>query len=183
MQCVCTLLLSVACLALKYFSTLSHKWQIFEMKLLNVKFVFWFSAQILFRNISHSNKSWVRYDQKWISVFTYSTRHSCHILTKLELSWQIFEKYSNTEFRKIPCSASRVFPYGWTDLMKPVVALHNFMDVLSLRNSDQWMVRGQQRCFVYCADRPNMQTVHSVNVRSVEWDWLLLALYTTTLKL
>jgi len=67
--------------------------------------------------------------------------------------------------------------------MKPVVALHNFMDVLSLRNSDQWMVRGQQRCFVYCADRPNMQTVHSVNVRSVEWDWLLLALYTTTLKL
>jgi len=62
--------------------------------------------------------------------------------------------------------------------MKTVVALHNFTDFLLLRNGDQWMVRGQQRRFVCCADRPNMQTVHSISVRSVEWDWLLLALYT-----
>jgi len=39
MQWVFTILLSVVCLAIKYFSTLSHKWQSFEMKLLNMKFV------------------------------------------------------------------------------------------------------------------------------------------------
>jgi len=47
MQCACAILSSVACPALQYFSTLSHKWHEFQKELLNVKCVFWFSLQCL----------------------------------------------------------------------------------------------------------------------------------------
>jgi hypothetical protein len=58
--CVCSLIIrkamrvrriilsSVACSALQYFSTLSHKWHDFlKRKSLNIKCVFWFSLQLL----------------------------------------------------------------------------------------------------------------------------------------
>ena len=38
----------------------------------------------------------------------YSTRYSCPILTKLEFSQQIFEKYSNTKINENPSNGSRV---------------------------------------------------------------------------
>jgi hypothetical protein len=47
MQYACTLFSSVACQALQYFSTLSLKRHYFRKKLLNIKFVFWFSLQVL----------------------------------------------------------------------------------------------------------------------------------------
>jgi len=37
----------VTCLGLQYFSTLSHKWHDFQENLLNIKYVFWFSLQLL----------------------------------------------------------------------------------------------------------------------------------------
>jgi hypothetical protein len=45
----------------------------------------------------------------------YSTRYYCQILIQLELSRQIFEKYSNLKFREHPSSVSLVFRYGRTD--------------------------------------------------------------------
>jgi len=42
-------------------------------------------------NISHY-KNWVRYDQKYILVFLYSTRYSYPILMKSEISGKFFEK-------------------------------------------------------------------------------------------
>jgi len=42
-----TVLPSVTCLAHKYFLTFSHKGTIFGKTLLNIKYVFWFSLQIL----------------------------------------------------------------------------------------------------------------------------------------
>ena len=42
----------------------------------------------------------MRYDQKCMLVSVYSTHYSYHILMKLELSQQIFEKYSNIKFHE-----------------------------------------------------------------------------------
>ena len=55
-------------------------------------------------NISHSKKKWARYDKQCILVFTQSTLYSCPILTKLELSWQIFEKSSKFHENPFSCS-------------------------------------------------------------------------------
>jgi hypothetical protein len=46
-------------------------------------------------NISHSKKNSARYSYKCINVFIQSTRYSCKLLMKLEISRQVFEKYSN----------------------------------------------------------------------------------------
>jgi hypothetical protein len=52
------------------------------------------------------------------------------ILLKLELPWQIFEKYSNIKFNENLSSGSRVVPFGETDgradMTKLIVAFHNF---------------------------------------------------------
>jgi len=45
----------------------------------------------------------------------WSTRHSCPILIKLELSGQILEKYLDVKFKENPSSGSRVVPGGQTD--------------------------------------------------------------------
>ena len=49
---------------------------------------------------------------------------------KLELSRQIFEKYSNINFRENPFSGGRVVPCGWTDgqtdMTKLVVVFRSF---------------------------------------------------------
>jgi hypothetical protein len=52
--------------------------------------------------------------QKYTGLYR-STRYSCQILNKLELSRQIFEKSSNTICDENPSSGSRVFPCGRKD--------------------------------------------------------------------
>jgi hypothetical protein len=41
--------------------------------------------------------------------------NSCQILSRLEFSLQVFEKYSNIKFQENLSSASRVAPYGQTE--------------------------------------------------------------------
>jgi hypothetical protein len=41
--------------------------------------------------------------------------HSCHILIKLEISWQIFEKSSDIKFHENPSSGSPAVPCGRTE--------------------------------------------------------------------
>ena len=52
-----------------------------------------FSTILSKKEMFHSKRFWVRYDQR-ILVFMQSMRYSCQILMKLESSRQIFEKYS-----------------------------------------------------------------------------------------
>jgi hypothetical protein len=47
-------------------------------------------------------------------VFMYSIRYFCYILMELELSRQIFEKYSNIKFHENQFNGSRVVPCGQT---------------------------------------------------------------------
>ena len=102
MQCACSILQSLACLALHYFSTLTHKRQA----------VLIFSATTVW-NISHSKKKWV--SEMWSNMYIglyVSIRHSGQILMKLEFSRQIFKKYSNIKFHENPSIGSRVVPWG-----------------------------------------------------------------------
>jgi hypothetical protein len=59
-----------------------------------------------------------------------STLYSCHMLTKLEFSPQIFRTFSNIKFRGNPSSESRVVPCerrdGQTDMTNTTVAFRNF---------------------------------------------------------
>jgi hypothetical protein len=85
-------------------------------------------------NISHSKKNSASYYHKCTQVFMWSTRYSCQILTKLEFSRLVFEKYSNIKFHENLSSGSRVVPCGqtdgWmdgqTDMTKLVVAYRSF---------------------------------------------------------
>jgi len=114
MQCACAILSSVACPSLQYFSTLSHKRTILGEMTKNGMRVLIPSAMFVW-NIPHSKNKWARYDQKCILVFKRSTRYSCVIFMKLELSWQISEKHSPIKFHENPSNGSRVVPYGETD--------------------------------------------------------------------
>jgi len=129
MQCACAILSSVACPALQYFSTLSHKRHDFRFKkLLNVKCVFWFSLQCV-------PEIFLILRTEWDTVKMYIGLHVQYPLllsdlTKLELSRQIFEKYPNIKFHKNLSSSSRVVPCGRTegliDMNKLIVAFRNF---------------------------------------------------------
>jgi len=75
----------------------------------------------------------VRYDQKSILFFMYSTC-CCGILMKIEFYGQ-FSKYSQiSNFMKICQVGAELFHVGrqmdwWTDMMKLIVAFHNFANV------------------------------------------------------
>lgn len=63
----CAIFLSLVYPALEYFSKLSHKVHHFRKKLFNTKCVV-LSSKTLVWSISHSKKSWVKYDQKCLYV-------------------------------------------------------------------------------------------------------------------
>ena len=115
MQCTCTILSSVTCLALPHFSTLIHKWHIFcKKKLLPIKYTFWLSTNFVW-NFSHSKKNWARHYHKCTYLLMQSTCYSCQILMKLQFSWQILKKLSNIKFHENPFSGSWVVPCERTD--------------------------------------------------------------------
>ena len=73
-----------------------------------------FSATIVW-NICYSEKNWVIYDHKCVWVFIQSTFYACEVLTKIEISLQMFEKYSDFKIPENPSSGSRVVPCGRTE--------------------------------------------------------------------
>jgi hypothetical protein len=75
------------------------------------------------RNIYHSKKNLARYDQKCMLVFMQSSRYSCPILMKLELSQQFSKNPHILNFMKIsPVEQSYcVRMDGQTDITKLAV--------------------------------------------------------------
>jgi hypothetical protein len=74
-------------------------------------------------NIPHSKKSGkYRECTYW---FVASIRNSRQILTKIEFSRQIFEKYSSIKNHENPSSGSRVVPCGRTDIRKDEGGRHD----------------------------------------------------------
>jgi len=125
------ILSSVACLAVPYLSTLSHKRHDFrEKKLLYIKCVFWVSLQFLsetfliLRGIQGDViKNVYRSSSKVpvILVGPYPNLNFLDIFSK---------KYSNIEFHENPSHGSRVVSCrqtdGQTDMTKIIVAFRNF---------------------------------------------------------
>jgi hypothetical protein len=107
---------SVACLALTYFFTLSHKRHDFREKVTGHKLWALISSTKFVSNVSHSKQNSARYYHKCTIVFVSSTPYFCHVLMKLEFSPQIVEKYSDIKFHENPSSGSRVVPCGRTDM-------------------------------------------------------------------
>jgi hypothetical protein len=113
----------VACMALPYFSSLSHKGMIFRKKGINTKLVFGFSLKIFLRIterdivINVHPPSW-----KWLLFFS-------EFNESWEFSRQTLEKYSHTKFNENPFIGSRVLPCGRTerrlDVMQPIVGFRN----------------------------------------------------------
>jgi len=105
-------------------------------------------------NISNSKKNWARYYQKYILIFIYSNRNSCHILVNFVFSRRIFEKYSSTQFHENPPSGRRVVPYGRTNRRKErqtwrilTDAFPNFSN--TPKNCDI-KIRGPMYILLYC---------------------------------
>ena len=75
------ILSTVACLAIPYFSTLSHKRYDFRKKVQHKMCVLIFSTNFVL-NISRSEKNSARYCHKYENVLMLSIRYSCRILIK-----------------------------------------------------------------------------------------------------
>ena len=121
------ILLSVASMALQYFSTFSHTRHDFRgKKLLNKKKCVLIFSTTFVCYISRSMKNWARYDQKSLLVLHLSACPSCQIFMKLEFSRQSFEVCSNTKLPVNPSIGSRATACGQTDMTKLTVAFRNF---------------------------------------------------------
>jgi hypothetical protein len=123
---MCHIMSPVACLTLAYFSTLANKRQDFQKKITEQKICILISSTTFVRKIFYSKKNTGSYYHTCTWVFTSVTCYSCHNLTKLEFSWQIFKKYSDIKCHEKSSRESQVAPCGWTDMMKLIVIYHNF---------------------------------------------------------
>jgi hypothetical protein len=111
-----TIMSSVACPVLQYFSTLPHKRHDFRGKkpLFNIKCVFWFSIQHLSETIPILRRT----ERDMIKSVYWSSCTVPVILVKfywnLNFLNRFSKKNSNIKFHQNPSSGSRVVPNGLT---------------------------------------------------------------------
>jgi hypothetical protein len=96
MQCSRAILSSVPVRPYKILFTLSHKWLDLKKMFLDMKYVFWFSLQLLFETFLVLRRT----ERDMIMTVRSSPRsaHSCQILMKPEFSRLILKKCSNIKF-------------------------------------------------------------------------------------
>jgi hypothetical protein len=114
---MCRIILSaVACLAVRYFSTLSYTRHDFsgDRKVAEHEMCFLILSTTFIRKIFHSENNLARYYHKCEDAAMSSTRYLCMILIKFVFSRQIVEEYSSNKFRENPSSGSRVVSCGRT---------------------------------------------------------------------
>jgi hypothetical protein len=146
MKSACTVLLSVVCSGLQYFSTLAHKRHDFRKEShrthnvcsdLRYKFTW---------NPPRFKKNWMGYNQQFISVFVQSTFCTFPTSMKLEFSRQICEQINPfnqmLNFMKIRYGGRRVVSFGRTD-----------------GRTDGEIWRSQWSLFAILRKRPNMSEI------------------------
>jgi hypothetical protein len=92
---------------------------IFKKKLLNIKYVFWYSLQLL------SEMFLILWRIQWDIII--NTFYSCQMLMKFEFSQYILGKYSNIKFHKNPSSDSQAVPRGWRKMERRDKANSHFL--------------------------------------------------------
>ena len=130
MQCASAVLSSVACPALQYLSTLSHKQQDFrkKKKLLNTKRVFWFSLQLLSETffILRRTERDVITNVYWslckVRVILVRFKWNLHFLERLSKNNHISNFKKSIQWQ--PSCSMRTDRR--TDMTKLIVAFHNF---------------------------------------------------------
>jgi hypothetical protein len=133
------LLSYVACPALPYFPTLSHKQHEFK-EIMNTECVLIFPRVLSLTFCKELSEIWFK---KCVFVSMWSTRYCCHTWgqIKLKLSQQIFEKQSKIKFQENPSYGSRVFlcgtDDGWADNTRTTVAFHSFAKASN--NKSLWL--------------------------------------------
>jgi len=124
---------SVDCLGLSYFATLPHKRYDFRKKniILHKMCVLIFSTNYI-RKSSYSKKD--EFNEILSQMYVgprVKHRYIYQILTKLELSRNIFEKYTNIKFYEKPSSGSRFASCGWSVVTKLIVI---FFQILRMKD-------------------------------------------------
>ena len=127
MQCIYTILSSVACLAVQHFSALPHKWHN-SPKLLNIKCVCLFSLQCLSATsfiLRHINQDMIM-NMYWSSCRVFA------ILVMFEWNLNFFDRFSKnthvSNFKKIHLVGAQFHAVRRTDMMNLIVNFCNFMN-------------------------------------------------------
>jgi hypothetical protein len=130
MQCVRTIL-SVACPALQYFSTLSHKWHSSQKKVTEHKICILIFSTTFVWNISHSKKNWATYDQNCIGLHV----NYLVFLSDFNRTWSFCNRFLKnnqiSNFMEICLVGTELFHEDrWVDghmhMTKLIVAFWNF---------------------------------------------------------
>jgi hypothetical protein len=106
-----SILSSVTCLVLPYFSKFSHQQHDFREKV----FVFWFSLQLCLKHFTFLEECRKILSQLYVGLYVKCPFFS-PLLMILEFSRQSFEKSSNIIFHENPTIRSRVVSWGRTDI-------------------------------------------------------------------
>ena len=111
-------------------------------KLLNIKYVFWYSLQLFpkpFLILRRTERVMI------LNVRMWCTLYSCQTLMKLEYSGQICEKYPTIKFNENLSSGGQAVPCGRTDMTKLIVIFRNFANSPINSNLDYNYLRNWNR--------------------------------------
>jgi hypothetical protein len=148
---------SLACLAVQYFPTLSHKWQIFGKSLLHIKCEFLMLSKNSVWNSFHSTKNWVRYYYQCAVIFSKVPA----VPVRFNETWMFLTQFWEMLKYQISCKSVQgeiscsMWTDGWTGRHgEAVVALCSFANMpvrLAYIEVQRWVKNYPQCRYMLCS--------------------------------